>query len=352
MRGWEHTLLRLPATMVEVIKHVDANEAKIALVVDENNRLLGTVTDGDIRRALLREVRFDASVTEVMNTSPKAMRLGESREAVKAMMAAQWLRYIPIVDDSGRVVGLDAIEEMLADGAPRDNWVVIMAGGLGTRLRPLTDKLPKPLLKIGDKPLLQIIIETLISQNFRHFFISVNYKADMIKREFGDGRSMGVEIRYLEEEEPLGTAGALSLLPGKPEQPVLVMNGDLLTKVSFGDLLDYHSDQRAAATLCVREYGLQVPYGVIGLDGQMVVSIDEKPVQRLFVNAGIYVLSPEVLDSLKNGQTLDMPDVFNKLIDAGQNVAAFPIREFWLDIGQPNDYAMANEIYLEHFDAK
>jgi NDP-sugar pyrophosphorylase family protein len=231
----------------------------------------------------------------------------------------------------------------------RDNWVVLMAGGLGSRLRPLTDECPKPMLRVGNKPLLETIIETFIEQGFRRFFISVNYMADTIKEYFGDGSRWGAEIQYLEETSRLGTAGALSLLPEKPQAPLLVMNGDLLTKINFRQLLDFHREHHAQGTMCVREYEFQVPYGVVKMDHHRITGFEEKPIQRYFVNAGIYVLEPQALQHIPHGVFFDMPSLFQTLMADRQEAVVFPIREYWLDIGHMADYDRANGEFARNF---
>ena len=225
-----------------------------------------------------------------------------------------------------------------------------MAGGLGSRLQPLTEDKPKPLLSVGDKPILETILESFIEQNFRRFYISVNYKADAIKKHFADGGRWNAEIRYLEEETRLGTAGALDLIPERPELPLLVMNGDLLTRVNFRDLLDYHLDQKAQATMCVREYDFQVPFGVVEIEDHHILSIDEKPVHRFFVNAGIYVLEPGLIDLIPKGEYFDMTDLFARAIEKGHETQAFPIHEYWIDVGRIDDLDRANHDHENGLD--
>jgi dTDP-glucose pyrophosphorylase len=325
----------------ETIGLIDSSAMQIALVVDENNRLLGTVTDGDIRRGILNGLSLDAAVDKVMNRQPSICSENDTRESILARMGARRLRHMPVVDRNGRLVGLETLNEFLAT-REKPNAVVLMAGGLGTRLRPLTENCPKPMLKVGDKPLLETILGNFIDHGFRHFYISVNYMADVVKSYFGDGSRWGVDITYLHEDQRLGTAGALSLLPERPVTPLLVMNGDLLTKVNFSQLLDFHSGHRAQATMCVREYDFQVPYGVVKIDDHHITGIDEKPVQKFFVNAGIYVLEPETLGLISPGAYFDMPTLFEKLIELKRATAAFPVREYWLDIGHLEDFERAN----------
>ncbi len=341
MKDWKSTLIAPDASLREAIQTIDNGSLQIALVVDSERRLLGTVTDGDLRRAILRGFGLDQPVQAIMNKRPTVARAEHDMAQVLADMRRKQIHRVPVVDDSGRVIGVELLEELIRP-AERDNWVVLMAGGLGSRLRPLTDDRPKPMLRVGNKPLLETIIENFVEQGFHRFFISVNYMAEMIKDHFADGSRWGAQIHYLEEDRKLGTAGALSLLPKSPSAPFLVMNGDLLTKVDFRHLLDFHHEHRAQATMCVREYDFQVPYGVVRLDGQRIAGIDEKPVHRFFVNAGIYVLEPEALHRVPRDTFFDMPSLFEKLIADGRDTAAFPIREYWLDIGQLADYDRAN----------
>jgi dTDP-glucose pyrophosphorylase len=341
MKNWKNTLVPPSAAIRQVIKTIDDSSAQIAMVVDAAGMLLGTVTDGDIRRGILRGVSLDDPVERVMNTAPSVAHMDQGRDDLLLSMRQRQLHRLPVVDEVGRVVGLEFLEELIQP-TRQDNWVVLMAGGLGSRLRPLTDECPKPMLKVGNKPLLETIVESFVDSGFHRFYLSVNYMADMIRDHFGDGSRWGVEIRYLEEDRRLGTAGALSLLPERPSAPIIVMNGDVLTKVNFRQLLDFHGDHKAMATMCVREYDFQVPYGVVRIDGHRVLTIDEKPVQRFFVNAGIYVLAPDALEAIPRGEFFDMPTLFEKLIGQGGEAAVFPVREYWLDIGHLADYERAN----------
>jgi dTDP-glucose pyrophosphorylase len=339
MSLWRNALTKPGDTVRETIRRIDGSSTQIALVVDADGRLLGTITDGDIRRGLLKGVSLDDPASAIMNASPTCARPDESREVILARMKAKSLHQIPVVDTERRVVGLEVLDELLA--ARRDNWVVLMAGGRGTRLRPLTDETPKPLLRVGAKPILETILGSFIEQGFSRFFLAVNYRADMVRSHFGDGSRWGVEIGYLSEQSPLGTAGALSLLPSRPASPLLVMNADLLTRVGFGHMLDFHRAQGAVATMGVREYDFQVPFGVVKIKGQSILSIEEKPTHRFFVNAGIYVLSPETLDLVPQGRHFDMPELFEALIAKGRETAVFPVREYWIDIGRMDDFEKA-----------
>lgn len=348
MKRWQDTLVSPDTPVIEVIKVLDGGAMQIVLVVDADHRLLGTITDGDIRRGILRGLPLDAPASGIMNPRFHHAREGDDSTTLLALMRRLELAQMPLLDGAGRVVGLKTLEQMLALGE-RDNWVVLMAGGEGRRLHPLTRDIPKPLLPVGPRPILETILIKFIENGFRNFFISVNYKAELVENHFGNGSGLGVDIRYLREESQLGTAGALGLLPGRPDQPLIVMNGDILTTVDFSQLLSFHQTHRAAATMAVREYHFEVPYGVVETDGVNLRGIEEKPVVRNFVNAGIYVLAPEVLDLVTPGQPVNMPQIFQSLLDAGRQCCVFPIREYWLDIGRHDDFDRANVDFKEVF---
>lgn len=341
MKGWKDVLVGPKTSVQETIQIIDASALQIALVVNEDGHLLGTVTDGDVRRGILRNIPLDAPVETVMNVNPTTVRPTQDRDEIIAVMRRLRLHHIPVVDAEKRVIGLEILDELLGSSR-RENIVVIMAGGLGSRLKPLTDDTPKPMLPIGGRPILEIILRNFLECGFYKFYFCVNYKADTIQSYFGDGSRWDAEIQYIRESQKLGTAGPLSLLPALPERPLVVMNGDLLTKVNFGHLLDFHALHRASATMCVREYQLQVPYGVLTLDNHRILTIEEKPVQRFFVNAGIYILDPSSLELVPKHCYFDMPTLFEKLIQSRKQTAAFPVREYWLDIGQHADFEQAN----------
>ena len=341
-------LIRPHATILDAVRAIDLGAVGIALVVDDERRLLATVTDGDIRRGLLRGLGVDSRVSEVMRQDPASVRKADGQEAALRLMRRLMIHQVPIVDESGRVVGLEWADRLVGIEA-QETPVVLMVGGQGTRLRPLTEQVPKPMLPVGGRPLLETIIRNFADQGFRRFYLSVNYRREVVQSFFGDGSRHGVEIEYLIEEDPLGTAGALSLLPERPSTPLLVMNGDLLTAERFETIFRFHADNRAAATMAVREYSHQVPYGVIRAKGPQLLSIEEKPTESYFVNAGIYVISPEVLEYLMPGQRLDMPDLFARLISGGHKACAFALQEYWLDIGRTDDLERARAEYETFF---
>lgn len=334
------------ASIREAIATIDRGSRQIAMVVDANGRLVATVTDGDVRRGLLRGVDLDAPVSEIMHRDPACARADEGREAAIALMRRKQFHHMPIVDSAGKLVDLLWIDN-LTGVTHYDTRVVLMAGGLGTRLRPLTETVPKPMLPVGGRPILEHILSNFTEQGFTRFTISLNYRGEMVREHFGDGTAFGAEIDYVEETEKLGTAGALSLLPDRPEGPFIVMNGDLLTSMRFDALIRFHAEASAMATMCAREYSIQVPYGVIRTEGTRLLGIEEKPVHSHFVNAGIYALSPEALDLIAPGQPLDMPVLFERIIAQQDTAAVFPLREYWMDIGRMEDLERARTEFAE-----
>lgn len=348
MKRLESIIIDPSASLRQAMQCIDSGGMQIALVVDASKRLVGTISDGDVRRAVLRGVPLDAPAREVMNASPTVTHAGEDRDVLIATMHARHLHRIPVVDSEGRLIGLETLDDLIRP-APKENAVVLMAGGLGSRLRPLTEDRPKPMILVGGRPILETILLNFVEGGFHRFYITVNYRAEMIMDYFGDGSRWGVEIEYIRETEKLGTAGALSLLPEKPAKPLIVMNGDLLTKTNFGMLIDFHTSHRAAATMCVREYDFQVPYGVVKLEDHRLVAIEEKPVHRFFVNAGIYVLSPEAVAKIPPSY-YDMPTLFESLVSSGMEASVFPVREYWLDIGHIADLEKANGDFKALFE--
>ena len=350
MENWEICLLESSAKIIDAAKVIDASEAKIALVVDDNRKLLGCITDYDVRKAVLCGMDMLGNhAVSIMNKKPKVVRKDVSDVLIHQAMLNRNVRQLPLLDEKGIVCGLKILSEFDASRLKHSNPVVLMAGGLGTRLRPLTDNCPKPLLRVGDKPILEIILENFVQQGFFNFYISVNYRADMIEEYFGDGSRYGVNIKYLRENKRLGTAGALSLLPEDISEPVLVMNGDLLTRVDFGQLLDYHKYRRADVTMCVREYRYQVPYGVVNIANKEdweITGLIEKPSYSTFVNAGIYMLNADIVKSIPKETYFDMTDVFSDNLKKKRKNMAFPIREYWMDVGRLEDFERAREEFV------
>ena len=282
-----------------------------------------------------------------MFATPRTLRLGEPRDNAVAYMQGESLRYLPVIDFADRVVDLLTLDTLL-QAEPQASSIVIMAGGKGMRLRPLTEKTPKPMLDVGGRPMLETIIRRCAKDGFTDIHLTVHYQAEIIKAYFGDGRELGVRIHYLQETRPLGTAGPLSLLLPSDE-PVVVMNGDILTKVDLAQILAYHKDSGAVATMAVREYSIQIPYGIVDLDGHRITDIREKPRHSHFINAGIYVLSPDAVRLIQQETPLDMPELFDRVRKAGHSALAYPISEYWVDIGHMDDYRRANDEFPEFF---
>lgn len=346
MKEWQQLLLSPSASIREAIARIDSGNAQIALVVDQSGVLVGTVTDGDVRRGILRGLSLEDTVSLIANRAPTTGSPSEDRKALLALMKRKFLHQIPLIDDNRRVIGLETLDELLQPQR-RDNPVVLMAGGMGTRLRPLTEDVPKPMLRIGDKPILESILESFAEYGFWQFYFAVNYKADIIEHHFGQGAKWDVQIRYLREEKKLGTAGPLSLLPEAPDGPVVVMNADILTRVNFSYLLDFHERSNASATVCIREFKHTIPYGVVRMTENMLTGIEEKPIHRSMVSAGIYVLEPESLQRLPRGGHYEMPTLLQDLINEGKKLAGFPIHEYWLDIGRIEDLERAHEFFAD-----
>jgi len=344
VKNWRDYLLPEDATIRDAIVVLENNQCSV--IVDAEERILGTITDRDIRKALLGQVSLDSSICEVMNKSPTTLSFPLKAREIRKKLGKMSFEQFPVVDSQQKVIGLHTNQELMQVRFP--NTVVLMAGGLGSRLSPLTEECPKPLLKVGHQPVLETIIEGFLEHGFHRFMISVNYQSEMIENYFQDGRQWGVSIEYLREKEALGTAGALSLLDKSLEHPIIVMNGDLLTKLNFRNLLEFHQDHDALITMCVREYDFQVPYGVVKLDGSYATALEEKPLHKFFVNAGVYVISPEVLSSIPENKFYNMTDLISPLLEK-KKVVSFPIHEYWIDIGKIEDYQQAHMEYEDVF---
>jgi dTDP-glucose pyrophosphorylase len=325
----------------DTIAAIDQHGLGIAIAVDADDSLAGTITDGDVRRAMLAGVDLDARVSTLLErraADPLTAPIGTTPAELVALMQHAKLRHVPLVDADGRVADVAVLDELVATG-DSPLRAVVMAGGFGRRLAPLTDEVPKPMLPVGDRPLLQRIVEQLRDAGIRHVNLTTHYRAEAIAEHFGDGSEFGVHIEYVSEERPLGTAGALALV--ESEDPLLVMNGDILTRVDFRALHRFHEEHEADMTVAVRPYETQVPFGLIELDDDRVVAIDEKPLLRGFVNAGIYLLGRDVRGVVERGEPLEMPELISRLVAEGRRVVGFPLREYWLDIGHPPDYEQA-----------
>lgn len=337
---WRTVVLPLHSTIKQAIATLNDTGLQIVLVLDRNDILLGTVTDGDIRRGMLRGLTLDEPIESVMSSNSLVVPPEMNRDVVLQLMHSNRFRHLPVVDANHKVVGLHLWDEITTP-AERPNLMVIMAGGLGTRLRPYTETCPKPMLDVAGKPMLEHIIERAKAEGFHHFVMAVHYLGHMIEDYFGDGKCFGVRIEYLREELPLGTAGALSLLDPFPTLPFIVTNGDVLTDIRYGELLDFHVRHAAAATMAVRLHEWQHPFGVVQIRGIDIVGIEEKPIARTHINAGIYVLDTEVLRVLGSGAHCDMPSLFERLQAQSKRTIAYPMHEPWLDVGRPDDLKRA-----------
>ena len=349
MKNYQQILLSPNATLKSAMEIIDSGAMKIALVVDEGQKLLGTVTDGDIRRGILKGMSLDEVIETIYCKTPTTCGINDSKEKILQLAVAQQIYQIPVVDSEGRIMGIAEVDDLLRP-IRHKNKVILMAGGLGARLSPLTNKIPKPMLHVGNKPILETIIENFASCGYTNIILSVNYKSHVIEEYFGDGSTFGVTIDYVHETKRMGTAGALSLMRDKLTEPFFVMNGDLLTNINFEHLHNFHISHDAIATMAVRNYEFQVPYGVVNINDGKITSIEEKPTHKFFVSAGIYMLHPKSLEFVPNDEFFDMPSLFEKLIAHKKLTVSFPIREYWLDIGRMSDYEQANSEYSKVFE--
>lgn len=324
----------------EALEALDRGAMNITLVVDTAGRLLGTITDGDARRAILRGIDLTAPVTEVMNRQFVAAGMSTGRAEILDLMRARTIEQLPILDTDKRLVGVHLLRETISV-VPRKNAAVLMAGGRGERLRPLTDSIPKPMIGVAGRPILERIVLHLVGHGIRHVYISVHYKAEVIERHFGDGSGYGCRIEYLRESEPLGTGGALSLLPKRPLEPLLVVNGDLLTQFDVGNMLAYHARQGAVATVGVHEYRHRVPFGVVELDGDRICETCEKPTHRWLANAGIYVLEAHLVDRVPKGTAYALTALVDDCLSKGERVTAYHLQDEWMDLGQADELKRA-----------
>lgn len=340
MNNWRKIAVSPQLSILEAMKTIDSAGTQFVMVLDPSDKLLGVLTDGDVRRGILTNVPLTAPVSEIMNHQPRCLFYGVSQKEAIKFLTEKHITHVPLVDEYKRVTGVISSDDRFE--TPRHpNTVVLMVGGLGSRLGELTAHCPKPMLPINGKPVLEIILKDLVASGFSDFVLCVNYRADMIKSHFKDGSHFGANIRYVHEDKRLGTAGALALLPKDVTGPILVMNGDIVTKVNFTRLLEFHRENPVAATMAVRKYEFQVPFGVVNTADGIISHIQEKPVYTSLVSAGIYVINPEVFDLIQQGEFFDMPQLFNLLIANGSSTQAFPIHEYWLDIGRQDDLLKA-----------
>ena len=343
MKDFSEVTIKVSDSILDAINILNSSGLRIVLVIDKKGKLLGTVTDGDIRRALLKKHSMNCEIKKAMNDSPITALGSETSALIISKMKSKDLLHIPIIDENGFLIGLETLQHLIYD-KKYDNPVFLMAGGFGTRLYPLTETTPKPLLNVGGQPILQTILERFIKAGFHKFYISTHFKAEKIHKYFGDGSEWDITIKYINEETPLGTAGAIGLLPANlPNLPILMMNGDILTMVNFERLLAFHEKQKGIATMCVREYEVQIPFGVVNIKKNQVKSMLEKPIQKFFVNAGVYVLDPDLVGEVESNKPIDMPHLFEQQIKKGKSINVFPVYEYWMDIGHKDQFERANK---------
>lgn len=347
MKDLERVFLYSEATIQEAWTAIGKGGLGIALLLDNSRRLIGTITDGDIRRAILDGIDLDAPATALRKYhpgdrwKPMVAPVGTGRDELLRLLETQSIRQIPLLDSEGRVVDLVLLSDLVAQQVLPLS-AVVMAGGHGTRLKTLTDDIPKPMLQMGGRPLMERIIEQLQEAGIRRVNVSTHYKPEVIAEHFGDGSRFGVEINYVEEDQPLGTAGALGLIEATQE-PLLVINGDILTRLNFQAMYDFHREHAADMTVCVRKYEFQVPYGVVETEGVEISHLVEKPYLDFFINAGIYLLEPIIYRYIPENRHFDMTDLIGCLLADDRKVISFPIGEYWIDIGQQADYERAQD---------
>ncbi len=339
---WRDTLIAPDCTLSTAMGRLDLVAMQILMVVDGNQRLLGTLTDGDIRRALLKGQELTSCVTDVMQTQPQTASIDEAPKDIHYRMKTRQILQMPVIDGARRVQGLHRWADILAP-QKRDNNVILMAGGFGKRMMPHTKDCPKPMLRVAGKPILQHTLERVRDDGFRNFIFTLHYLPDTIREYFGDGSRFGVDITYVEETSPLGTAGALSLISTPITEPFLIANGDILCDLRLSEMLEFHTYHKAMGTMAVQEHVYQNPFGVVEAKGVDITGFTEKPKWRTKINAGLYVLKPDALSALTYGENCTMPDLFSRLKDQDDRVIAYPIRAAWMDVGNPQDLLYANE---------
>ena len=345
----ENKSILYTSSIKEALQLLNKSGIQILCIV-ENGKLLGTLTDGDIRRGLLNNYNLDSSLENIFFKTPLIFRKNvDNKKEIIKLAKKRKINHIPVVDSENNLLEIETISD-LSNIAIKKNRVVLMVGGLGTRLKPLTNNIPKPMLKVGGKPILETIISNFKKYGFINIILSVNYKSEIIKNYFKDGSDFGVNIEYIDETQRMGTAGALSLMRDKlQDDPFFVMNGDLLTDINFNNMLNFHIAEKATATMGVREYKYQIPYGVVNVENSMISSIQEKPFKSVFINGGIYILNPDTLKYIPDNQFFDMPTLFEYMIKEKYKTLSFPIHEYWLDIGRIEEFEKANSEFQEVF---
>lgn len=337
------------STIKDALKIIDKNLIGAAFVIKTNEKVVGVITDGDIRRAFINGMNLDNKIDEIFNKDFKFVNNVYNKDKTKEFMLKNKIRQLPVLDENNKLIDICLLEDLMKY-EEKDNYVFILAGGLGTRLRPLTNDIPKPMLKVGDKPILELIINQFKEFGFKNFIISINYKGEIIEEYFKDGKNFDVNIEYVREKKKLGTAGSIKLAESKFTKPFIVINGDILTGMNFDSFLNYHINNKFDITVGVRNYEMKIPYGVMVTEDLEIRSIEEKPTYNFYINSGIYVLDEKVLKYIPKDESCNMPDVINKIINQKGKSAVYSITEYWTDIGRVDDYYKANEDVKIYFN--
>jgi len=349
-RDLSNLIIKSNSTIFDAMGLINSNAKGILIVVDNLNKILGTITDGDIRRALLSGKSLKSLIENLYNSNFIFANVDTNITEIKRKFIDNKIKLIPVVDENNKVLNYYEIDDFIDyNRIEKDNPVLIMAGGLGTRLQPLTNEIPKPMLKVGNKPILETIIEQFRNYGFRNILISINYRGDIIENYFRDGEDFGVTINYIKETKRLGTAGAIRLAEKYLNRPFFVINGDILTNINFNNILQYHFDNKYSMTIGSRVYDMQVPYGVLNVDESCITSLEEKPIYSYVVSGGIYVLNQEVIASIPKNKYYDITELINKLTRDKNKIGSYPINDYWMDIGKVEDYYKANDEIDKYF---
>lgn len=346
----EYLKISKMSTVIDSMRKIDKNSKGILMVEDEHNRVVGTITDGDIRRAILKGESVMSTIGNLYNCNYIYVNSSTNENDIKKIFIDKKIKFIPVIDDTKKFIGYYEIDDFIDYcSIEKDNPVLIMAGGMGSRLKPLTNDLPKPMLKVGEKPILQTIIEQFKEYGFKNIYLSVNYKADIIENYFRDGRDFGVSIKYIKETKRLGTAGSIKLAEHYIDKQVIVINGDILTNINLYNILQYHMENNFSMTIGSRSYEMQVPYGVLKVENSKIISLKEKPVYNYVVSGGVYVINPEIIKYIPENEYYDITDLISKLIQEDKKLGSFPIKDYWMDIGKIEDYYKANDDINKYF---
>lgn len=329
--------------MLDAMKAIDGNWREVVFVKNSGDKVVGVITDGDLRRGLLRGFDLNTRVTKIMTKKYYYVHSGIDRNLLLDLMKARQIRHVPVLDEGYRLLGIHFLQDLIG-ACVKPNVAVLMAGGKGTRLRPLTDNVPKPLVPVAGRPILERLVLHLVGHGIRTIYLSINYLGHMIEEYFGDGSKFGCDILYIREDKELGTAGALSSMPEKPGHPFIVLNGDLVTQANISKLLQFHESNAAGMTLAMKEYHHAIPYGVIEFEGNRLTAFKEKPRQSHFINSGIYVLEPSMLRLIEPGVFFPMNQLIEKCVAKGIDIAVYPLEEEWQDVGVFEELKRANAI--------